>query len=384
MVSARVSKIEPSKTVAIDTLAKQLKKEGKDIVNLSAGEPDFPTPDNVKEAAIKAIRENFTKYTAPSGIIELKEAIVNKFKKENNVGYSTENVIVSCGGKHSFYNIVMSLLQKGDEAIIPKPYWVSYSDMVKLSDAAPILCSTDENFRIEADLIKEKITKNTKLIVINSPNNPSGSVIEEKELRKIADIAVEKNIHVLSDEVYEHFIYSGKKHVSIASFNEDIKKMTITLNSLSKTYSMTGWRIGYCAAEKDLAKAVEKMQSQSTGNPTSIAQKAALEALNGPQDFLKERISEFEKRRSLMVKMLNGAGLKCDLPEGAFYCFPGIESTKLNSEQFCQKLLKEHLVAAVPGIAFGTEGHVRFSYAASMPDIKKGMERVKKLIESLS
>lgn len=384
MLSDRVKNIQPSATLAISAKAKQMKKQGRDIVIFGAGQPDFPTPKNIKKAAINAINDNFTGYTAADGTPELKKAIVEKFKRDNKIGYNASEIIVSCGGKHTLHNIMQAILDKKDEAILPLPYWVSYEEQIKLADAKVVLANTDKNFKIKADLIKEKINDKTKLIVLTTPSNPTGAVCEPEEIRNIADLAVKNNIYVISDEVYEFFIYDGKEHLSIASLNDDIKKLTITANAVSKTYSMTGWRIGYCGGPGEIVKAMTDFQSHTTSNPTSISQMAALEALNGPQDSVKKMVNEFDKRRKFMFKGLNEIEkLNCIKPDGAFYCFPDISKTSLNSMEFSNRLLNEADVAVIPGIAFGSDKHVRLSYATSMEDIEKGLDRIEKWIKNL-
>lgn len=377
MLAKRVKNIAPSATLAIDAKAKQLKKEGKDIVIFGAGEPDFNTPENIKQAAKKAIENNFTRYTPVGGIPELKKAVADKFKKENNIDYDVSEILISCGGKHSLYNIAMALLNPDDEAILPVPYWVSYEEMIKLADAIPVFCKTDEKFKLKADMIEGKISHKTKLLVLNTPSNPTGAVVEPSEIRKIADLALEHNFYVISDEVYEHFIYGNSKHVSIASLNEEIKNLAITSNSVSKTYAMTGWRIGYSAGNKEIIKAMDNLQSHSTSNPTSIAQYAALEALSGPQDSVKQMVEAFDERRKFVHKRINEIpGISCVEPEGAFYAFADISRTGMSSIEFASKLLDEALVAVVPGIAFGSDRHVRLSYAASTNEIEKGLNRI--------
>ena len=377
MLAERVKNIVPSATLAIDAKAKQLKKEGKDVVIFGAGEPDFNTPENIKQAAIKAINNNFTRYTPVSGISELKKAVVDKFKRENNISYDVSEILISCGGKHSLYNIAMAVLDKGDEAILPVPYWVSYEEMIKLADAKPVFCKTDKRFKLTAEIVEEKISDKTKMLILNSPSNPSGAIVDPNEIRKIADLAIAHNFYVLSDEVYEHFVYGYNKHLSIASLNEEIKKLAITSNSVSKTYAMTGWRIGYSAGNEEIIKAMGNLQSHSTSNPSNIAQYAALEALTGPQDSLNQMVEAFDERRKFIYKRLNEiGGISCVEPEGAFYTFPDISETGMTSMDFASKLLEEALVAVVPGIAFGSDKHVRFSYATSIHEIKRGLDRI--------
>ncbi|MBI2541535.1 pyridoxal phosphate-dependent aminotransferase [Candidatus Woesearchaeota archaeon] len=378
MVSLRIRHIAPSATLAIDAKAKQLKKEGKDVVIFGAGEPDFDTPENIKLAAKKAIDNNLTRYTPVGGIPELKKAVAEKFKRENNINYDISEVIISCGGKHSLFNIAMCVLGKGDEVLLPVPYWVSYAEMIKLAEAKPVFCNTDEKFKLTAGMVEKKINEKTKMLILNSPSNPSGAIVEPDEIRKIADLAVEHNLYVLSDEVYEHFIY-GNRHLSIASLNGEIRKLAITSNSVSKTYAMTGWRIGYTGAPPEIIKAIDNLQGHSTSNPSNIAQYAALEALAGPQDSVKQMVKAFGERRWFIHKRLNEIeGISCVEPEGAFYAFPDISGTGMNSIEFASRLLDEAFVAVVPGIAFGLDNHARLSYASSIHEIERGLDRIEK------
>ncbi|MBI2101961.1 pyridoxal phosphate-dependent aminotransferase [Candidatus Woesearchaeota archaeon] len=382
MLSSRVKNIAPSATLAIDAKAKQLRKSGKDVVIFGAGEPDFNTPENIKLAAKKAIDGNFTRYTPVGGIPELRKAVAEKFQRENNVSYDVSEILISCGGKHSLYNIAMAVLGKGDEAILPVPYWVSYEEMIKLAEAVPVFCNTDERFRLTAGMVEEKISDKTKMLILNSPSNPSGAIVEPDEVRKIARLAADNNFYVVSDEVYEHFVYGDNKSISIASLGDDIKSLTIVSNSVSKTYAMTGWRIGYTAGNNEIIKAMENLQSHSTSNPSNIAQYAALEALTGPQESVKKMVRAFDERRKFIYKRLNEIdGISCVEPEGAFYAFPDISGTGMSSMDFASKLLSEALVAVVPGIAFGSDRHIRLSYAASMRDIERGLDRIEKWLK---
>ena len=387
-LSQRILGIQPSATMAVDKKAKEMLQRGEDIAAFGVGEPDFHTPDNVKKAAAWAIQNNKTLYTPAGGISELKKAIAAKLKRENNLDYNENNIIVSCGGKHALYNIFQALLNKGDEVIVPKPYWVSYIEQIRLAQGKEVIVGTDEKFKIKADIIEKAITDKTKIIVITSPNNPTGAVVDASELKKIAEIAAKRKIYVISDEVYEHFIYDGGKYCTIASFGDEMKKLALIVNSVSKTYAMTGWRIGYCAGPEEIVKKMTDMQSHVTSNPTSIAQYAAIEALNGPQDSVKMMIKEFDKRRKVLVDGLNTIpGIKCNMPEGAFYAFPdvsGLYNSKVNgSLAFSDFLLEKHKTAVVPGIAFGDDNCVRLSYATSEEIIKKGLERIKKCAEEL-
>jgi aspartate aminotransferase len=395
VLAKRVSKLKPSPTLAIDAKAKAMISQGMDVVNFGVGEPDFDTPDNIKEAAIKAINNGFTKYTAVGGIDVLREAIVRKLKEDNNLIYSKNQIIVSCGAKHSLYNIAQVLFDRGDEVIIPAPYWVSYPDQVILNNAKPVIVDTseDNNFMLNIKKLKKKITKKTKAIILNSPSNPTGSAYNKNILEEIAEIAVKKKIFIISDEIYEKIVYDGFKHISIASLNEKIKNLTIVVNGLSKSHSMTGWRIGYAAGPEEIISAMSKVQSQSTSNPTSISQKAAFEALTGPQDFTVMMVSEFDNRRRYIVKRLNKIdGITCRMPQGAFYVFPnvsklfgrGYDGKKIRgSSDLSAYLLENAQTAVVSGDAFGADDYIRFSYATSMDAIRKGLDRIEDAIKAL-
>jgi len=377
MISHRALKLTDSLTLAISAKAKAMKKEGIDVISFGAGEPDFQTPENIKKAAIKAIQDNFSYYTPVSGITELKKVVIDKFRNDNQINYNINEIIITNGGKQALFNLMQVLLNKDDEVIIPIPYWVSYPQMVDVANGKSVF--VDSDIKLKAKDIENAITDKTKIIMINSPSNPSGAVIDEEELRKISDLAIKNNIYVASDEVYEKLIFEGK-HVSIASFNENIKKLTITINSISKTYAMTGWRIGYCGGDAEIISAMGKLQSHSTSNPCSISQKAAVEAVKSP---LNENMKkEFNRRRIYMLKRLKEIGLECPKPEGAFYCFPKIK--KYGSLEFCKKLLEEEKVAAVPGIAFGCDDRMRLSYATSMDNITKGLDRIERFVKKLN
>ncbi|MEN8262529.1 MAG: pyridoxal phosphate-dependent aminotransferase [Nitrospirota bacterium] len=395
-LAERTKAIKPSPTLAMNAKAKALKAAGEDIINFGVGEPDFDTPDNIKEAAIQAIKDGFTKYTAVGGIDELKTAIVEKFKNDNSLNYEKDEILVSCGAKHSLYNIAEALFGPGDEVIIPAPYWVTYPDQVLLNDAVPVIVETDEknSFMIEPEALKGKLTNKTKAIVLNSPSNPTGLAYNKESLEKIGELACEHDFHIISDEIYEKLVYDGFKHISIATLGEEIKQRTVVVNGLSKSHSMTGWRIGFTAGPKDITKAMTNIQSQSTSNPTSIAQKAAVEALTGPQDFLPVMVSEFDKRRKYMVERLNSIeGVSCKTPVGAFYTFPNVSShfgkkfndTAINNSLDLSTWLLEHAkVATVPGSAFGDDKFIRLSYATSMESIEKAMDRIEKALGELS
>ena len=373
-----------------------MKAAGKDVIGLGAGEPDFDTPDNIKKAAIDAIQSGDTKYTAVDGTKVLKEAIVKKFKRENNLNYTIDQITVGAGGKHVIYNLMMATLNKGDEVIIPAPYWVSYPDIVLLAGANPIVieCSEDQGFKLSAKDLEAKITNNTKWLILNSPSNPTGACYSEQEIKNLSQV-LKRNPHVniLSDDIYEHITYDDFKFFTIAQIPE-IKNKVITMNGVSKSYAMTGWRIGYAAGDKDIIKAIAKIQSQSTTNPSSISQAAAVEALNGKQDFIPVRAKAFQERRDFVVNSLNAIeGISCLKPEGAFYVFPnckGLIGKKdksgkkiTNDTDFVQSLLENNDVAVVQGSAFGLEGFFRISYATSMEKLEIAMKRIKSFCESL-
>lgn len=377
MIAQRVKTVQPSPTLAMNALAKDMQGKGIDVINLTAGEPDFDTPQNIKDAAIRSMELGFTKYTAVEGILPLRQAICKKLKEDNGVEYRPEEIIVSCGAKHVIYNVMQALLDPGDEVVIPVPYWVSYAEQVRLAGGTPVFTHS-ENCRITADALRPAITEKTKIMIINSPNNPTGFVLDKTELEKIAELALEKNILVLSDEIYEKLMYGGS-HYSIASLSEEMKERTITVNGVSKSHAMTGWRIGYAAAPVEIIKAMNTIQSHSTSNATSIAQMGALEALTGPQDFVETICEEFRKRRDFVVGELNSIeGIACQQPEGAFYVFADVSRLSPDSLKFSSVLLKDAKVAVVPGIAFGREGFVRISYAVSMDALKEGMNRIRK------
>ncbi len=396
MISDRSKRIKPSPTLAMDAKAKAMKASGVDIVNFGVGEPDFDTPENIKDAAIKALKDGFTKYTPVGGIDPLKDAIIEKFSRDNNLNYTREEIIVSCGAKHSLYNIAQALLNDGDEVLIPSPYWVSYPDQVLLNDAIPVFVRTYEadSFMVRPEAINSSITKKTKALILNSPSNPTGLTYDKKTLEAIAEIILRHGIFVISDEIYEKLTYDGFKHVSIASFGNDIKAKTIVVNGLSKSYAMTGWRIGYAAGPKEIIKAMTNIQSQSTSNPTSIAQKASIEALKGPQDFIAAMLAEFDRRRRFLIAELNTIpGISCLSPTGAFYAFPNTsklygkstgDRTISSSSDLALYLLEEAKVALVHGEAFGDDAYIRLSYATSIEEIKKGVDRIREAVSKLA
>jgi aspartate aminotransferase len=383
MISQRASSINPSLTLGVTATAKKMRQEGKDVVSFGAGEPDFPTPPNIKEAAIRAINEDFTYYTPTAGIEPLRKAIADKLRNFNHISYDPEQVIVSCGGKHSLYNIMQVLLDPKDEVLLNTPYWVSYLEQIRLAGAIPKLVSKI-NEKIDFDNMRKQVTNKTKFLILNSPANPDGTVSDESELKDLADFALEHDLWIVSDEVYECFIYNGIKQLSIASLNDEIMEKTVISNSFSKTYSMTGWRIGYTAGPKNVIASMKRLQDHMTSNPTSIAQMAALEALSGPQDSIKKMIEAFDKRRMVMVTRLNEMkGIDCKIPKGAFYAFPEIKNTGLTSMKFAERLLNEENTAVIPGVAFGKDDNIRLSYATSMQEIEKGMNRIEQLCNKL-
>ncbi len=393
IVSNSLKRIKPSPTIAVSQKARELKAAGKDVIGLGAGEPDFDTPDNIKKVAIEAINKGDTKYTAVDGTPDLKKAIVNKFKRENNLEYSINQITVGTGGKQVIYNALMATLNKGDEVIIPAPYWVSYPDMVLLAGGNPkiVKCNENDGFKLTPKNLKKAITKKTKWLILNSPSNPTGASYTKEEIEALSEVLIKnKNVHILSDDIYEHITYDNFNFFTIAQVSK-LKNRTLTMNGVSKSYAMTGWRIGYAAGPKKIIKAISKIQSQSTSNPSSISQAAAVEALNGTQDFIKERANAFKERRDFVVNSLNNIkGVSCLKPSGAFYVFPSCKKllgkkTKLKTDKdFVEKLLEEALVAVVQGSAFGLDGYFRISYATSMDNLKKALERIKSFCESLS
>ena len=397
IISDSLKRIKPSPTIAVSQKAKELKAAGKDVIGLGAGEPDFDTPENIKNAAIKAIKDGDTKYTTVDGTYALKEAIVKKFKRENNINYTVDQITVGAGGKHVIYNLMMATLNKGDEVIIPAPYWVSYPDIVLLAGANPVVieCSEEQGFKLSAKDLESKINNNTKWLILNSPSNPTGACYSEQEIKNLSQV-LKRNPHVniLSDDIYEHITYDGFKFFTIAQIPE-IKNKVVTMNGVSKSYAMTGWRIGYAAGDKEIIKAIAKIQSQSTTNPSSISQAAAVEALNGKQDFISVRAKAFQERRDFVVNSLNSIeGINCIKPNGAFYVFPSCKGLigkkdkngkKITSDtDFVESLLENNEVAVVQGSAFGLEGFFRISYATSMDKLQEAMKRIKLFCESLN
>jgi aspartate aminotransferase len=396
VLSDRAKSLRPSPTLAINAKAKSMQAQGIHVISFGAGEPDFDTPENIKKAAKKAIDDGFTKYTPVGGIDELKDAIINKFKRDSQLTYKRSEVIVSCGGKHSFYNLAQAIFGHGDEVIVPAPYWVSYPPMVSLAVGSPVIVETKEKneFKITPEDLKKAITQKTKALIINSPSNPTGSAYSKKDLEKIAEIAISKDFFVISDEIYEKIVYDGFQFISIASLSEEMKKKTIIVHGVAKTYAMTGWRIGYTAGSEEIISAMNNIQSQSTSNPTSIAQKASVEALAGPQDEVGRMVSAFAQRRNYIVDRLNKIpGVSCYKPAGAFYVFPNFSSyygksyqgKKIeNSTHLADFFLDVARVAVVPGVEFGADPFERLSYATSMEDIQEGLKRIEEALKKLS
>jgi aspartate aminotransferase len=385
-ISRRAASLSPSLTLAIDSKAKQMKAEGIDVIGFGAGEPDFDTPQHIKDAAIKALNEGFTKYTPAAGIPELRQAIADKHKRENGLSYKPSQIVVSCGGKHSCYNVVLAVCEEGDEVIIPAPYWLSYPEMVKLAGGRPVIVATSDKteFKITPEQLRAAITSRTRLFILNSPSNPTGTVYTPEELKALADICVQQNVLIMSDEIYEHLLYDGAVHGSVAGISPAHFEHTIIVHGFAKAWSMTGWRLGWCAAPEPIAKAIDAIQSHSTSNPTSFAQKGAVAALNGPQDHLKGWLGEFARRRTFAWTKLNSIpGISCVNARGAFYLFPNVSGTGLKSTEFCAQLLEKEKVAAVPGIAFGADDYIRLSYATSMAAIEKGLERLDRFCRGL-
>lgn len=395
-LSKKAAAVKPSSTLAITAKAKELKAQGKDVVGFGAGEPDFNTPENICEAAIKAIEDGFTKYTPASGTNELKAAISKKFKEFNGLDYDTDQIVISNGGKHSLTNIFTALINPGDEVIIPAPFWLSYPEIVKLAGGVPVIVTTtkEQNFKLTAEALAAAVTDKTKALVLNTPNNPTGMLYTEEELRAIAKVAVEKDFYVVADEMYEMLVYGEQKHISIASLGKDIYDRTITCSGLAKSYAMTGWRIGYTGSSKEIAKMMGSVQSHQTSNPNSIAQKAAVEALTGPQDSVEKMHAEFDKRRKYMYKRICDMDLLDTLePMGAFYVFvdgsavlgKSYKGTKIESvPQMADILINEYNTAIVPCADFGFPDCFRLSYAISIEQIEKGLDRIEKFIGELA
>jgi aspartate aminotransferase len=384
-LAARVSQVTPSITLAIAAKAKAMKAEGIDVCSFSAGEPDFDTPAHIKAAAVKALDEGKTKYGPAAGEPKLREAIAQKLKTDNGLDYKSENVIVTNGGKHSLYNLMMALIDPGDEVIIPAPYWLSYPEMVILAAGKPVIVQTDAStgYKITPEQLQKAITPKTKLFVLNSPSNPTGMVYTPEEIKALAKVVVDADIYVVSDEIYEKILYDGAEHISIGSLGQEIFARTLISNGFAKGYSMTGWRLGYLAGPVEIIKAASTIQGHSTSNVCTFAQYGAIAALEGSQDCVEEMRQAFAKRRQVMLDRLNAIpGLSCPKPDGAFYLFPDISKTGLKSLEFCNALLEAHQVAVIPGVAFGADNNIRLSYATDMATIEKGMDRLEKFVRS--
>ncbi|MDZ8053112.1 MAG: pyridoxal phosphate-dependent aminotransferase [Aulosira sp. ZfuVER01] len=384
-LAARVSQVTPSLTLAIAAKAKAMKAEGVDICSFSAGEPDFDTPAHIKAAAAKALDEGKTKYGPAAGEPKLREAIARKLKADNGLDYKAENVIVTNGGKHSLYNLMVALIDPGDEVIIPAPYWLSYPEMVTIVGGVPVIVRTDAStgYKITPEQLRKSITPKTKLFVLNSPSNPTGMVYTPEEIKALAEVVVDADILVVSDEIYEKILYDGAEHISIGSLGKEIFDRTLISNGFAKAYSMTGWRLGYLAGPVEIIKAASSIQGHSTSNVCTFAQYGAIAALEGSQDCVEEMRQAFAKRRQVMLDRLNAIpGLSCPKPDGAFYLFPDISKTGLKSLEFCDALIEEHQVAVIPGIAFGADKNIRLSYATDMATIEKGMDRLEKFVKS--
>lgn len=394
-LTARINSIKPSPTLAITMKANALRAEGRDIIGFGAGEPDFDTPDNVKQAAIQAIKEGFTKYTPVGGIDELKDAIIAKLHRDNHLNYTRAQICVSCGAKHTLYNLAQVLFEEGDEVVIPSPYWVSYPDIVALTGAKAVILKTraSEGFKIQPSELEAAISDRTRAVIINSPSNPSGVAYSPAEVEQLAAVITRKKVLAISDDIYEKILYDGLDFANVASVHPAMKEMTVVVNGLSKSHAMTGWRIGYAAGPAEIISAVTKLQSQNTSNPTSIAQKASVEALNGDQAIVEKMVKEFEKRRNVIVDRLNAiTGITCMTPQGAFYVFPEIagllgrkhgEKVLATSSDVAAWLLEAANVAVIPGGEFGHDDHIRLSYATSMANIEKGLDRIRDAVMKL-
>jgi aspartate aminotransferase len=394
-LAERLGQIKPSLTLAVDAKAKAMKKAGQDIVSFGVGEPDFDTPEHIKEAAVQALREGFTKYTPVSGIDELKEAVAARFKEDLGLDYGINEVIISCGGKHVLYNIAQALWGPGDEIIVPAPYWVSYPPMIYLAGATPVIIPTQEKneFLLTPEELKAALTAKTKAIILNSPSNPTGSVYSREDLEGLAQVILDHDLTVISDDIYDKILFDGLSFTNLAMLSPRLKERTLVVNGVSKTYAMTGWRIGYVAGPKEVIGAINKIQSHSTSNPTSIAQKASVAALRGSQDFVAVMVAEFDKRRSYIVDRLKALpGVKTALPKGAFYVFPNFSAyygrkfgdrVISGSLDLADYLLEKGQIAVVPGVAFGEDGCLRFSYATSQAQIEKGLDRLENALKVL-
>jgi len=395
-LSQKIKKIQPSATLSITAKAKQLKSQGVKVINFGAGEPDFDTPQNIKQKCIEALNKGLTKYTPTAGVPELKQAIIEKLKKENNLEYTSDEVIICCGAKHAIFNAVCVLVDDGDEVLVPSPYWVSYPEMVNFAGGKLVAIPTDEktNFKITAELLKKYITDKTKLLILNYPSNPTGMTYTKEELEELAKVLVEHQIYCISDEIYEKLVYDGLKHISIASLGQEIKKLTITVNGLSKAYSMTGWRVGYACGPKEIISAMNNLQDHSTSNITTFVQYASIEAIKNSDQFVSMMYNEFVKRRDYIVEEINKMPyLKTTKPQGAFYVWVNIKELKgkkykdqliTDSLKLAELLLLEAKVAVIPGSPFGDDDYIRLSYATSLEDIKEGVENIKNFVSQVA
>ena len=384
-IAETIADLSPSLTLSITSQAKQMREEGIDVCNLGAGEPDFDTPQHIKSAAIDALQEGQTKYTAVAGLLALRKGLAKKLSEENQLNYEPNEIVVNCGAKHSCFNAIMACCDAGDEVIIPAPYWTSYPEMVRAVGAEPVFVETkqENNWKMTAEEFDNAMTGSTKMIIINSPNNPTGAVYTKEELAAIGEVAASEDILILSDEIYEKLIYGESEHVSIGSISEEIQKLTITINGFSKAYSMTGWRLGYTAATKEIADAIDTIQSHSTSNPTTFAQYGAIAALTGDQSEITDMVEEYNIRRQYVLGRLNSiANVSTIEPDGAFYFLINIEKTGIKSVNFAEKLLSRMQVATVPGIAFGNDHSIRISYATSLPIIKEGLDRLEEFCKA--
>ena len=380
-LSESVKRIGESQTLAITAKAKELKGQGLDVISLAAGEPDFDTPEFIKEAAIKALQEGKTKYTPASGLPQLKKAICAKLKNENSLDYAENQIIVSCGAKHSIFNIIACVCNPQDQVLIPAPYWVSYPEMVNFTGAEATVIPTDSSLKVTPELLQEYANKNAKLLILNSPSNPTGVVYSKQELEKIAEWCLKNKVGIVSDEIYEKLWYSQESFFSIANVDEEVKKNTFVVNGVSKAYSMTGWRIGYVACDKEITSAMGRLQSQSTSNPTSISQWATIAAIEGDQGIVEQMRQTYLRRRDIAIELLKQIpGVDCAIPGGAFYIFPSLNNGQIDSFKFCEELLSNKHVAIVPGKAFGQEGFARISYATSDENIRQGISRIAELL----
>ncbi len=383
-IAGRMASVMPSATLKLTARAKEMKAKGLPVISFGAGEPDFDTPQAVKDEGAKALASGFTKYTPTSGTPELREAVCRKFAEDQGLAYKPENVVISCGAKHSLYNLVQVLCEPGDEVLFASPYWVSYPEMVYLAGAKPVPVVTEQSngFRLTAEALRRALTPKSRLVIVNSPSNPTGGILDENDLRALAEVIVEKDLLCVSDEIYEYYLYDGGRHVSIASFNEEIRRRTFVVNGTSKSYSMTGLRIGYAAGDAEVIKKIGILQDHSTSNPTSISQRMAVAALGLPKSYREEVRAKFEIRSRLMQKLLGAVkGFKPFPPKGAFYVFCDISGTGLGSETLCDRLLEEANVAVIPGKSFGSDRHVRFSFATGEKDIEEGLQRVRQWAE---